>query len=349
MLTTETRSGDEPVGEASLRTTPNGDEPRPKKTRGHMSVDTHIWHAARPEALSPATYSDGQMGSDTQMMPAIRTPVADEGHSIADNQRGSALVGDIIETYRRAVDMMRAQQRLDLQAQAICRRLCAGDKAKAGKLWAAVKKGTCDDPAALALTSIFLVAIEPIAAERAAAEKSVEKMARKLPVHGWAKEVKGLGDLLLGKIVGECAAPVGDYRSPACVWKRMGLAVIGGGRQRRVTGDDALEHGYNAQRRSLMWNVGDCLIRAQVRAVKDEAGERTGSSIAIGEYGQLYLERKAYEAPRVETAAHAHNRAKRYIEKRLLRDLWRAWRQATDRPTTSSGAPAADTFTQEAA
>lgn len=58
-------------------------------------------------------------------------------------------------------------------------------------------------------------------------------------------------------------------------------------------------------------------IRAHCRAL-----------VESGPLRLLYDERKAYEAGRVETPAHAHNRAKRYIEKRLIRDLWRAWRAA---------------------
>jgi hypothetical protein len=87
----------------------------------------------------------------------------------------------------------------------------------------------------------------------------------------------------------------------------------------------ALLHGYNAQRRSIMWNIGACLIKAQVRSAKDEAGEKIAST-AIGPYGQIYLDRKALEAARTQSAAHAHNRAQRYMEKRLLRDMWKAWR-----------------------
>jgi hypothetical protein len=109
------------------------------------------------------------------------------------------------------------------------------------------------------------------------------------------------------------------------VWKRMGMAVIDGGRQRRVAGDAALLHGYSPARRSIMWNIGACLIKAQVRSAKDEEGNKLAST-AIGPYGQLYIDRKAMEAERVDSAAHAHNRAQRYVEKRLLRDMWKAWR-----------------------
>jgi hypothetical protein len=66
-----------------------------------------------------------------------------------------------------------------------------------------------------------------------------------------------------------------------------------------------------------VWTIGDALIK----------GNRDG-------YRRLYLERKALEAerPEVETKMHAHRRAQRYMEKRLLRDLWREWRRLDGLP-----------------
>lgn len=46
-----------------------------------------------------------------------------------------------------------------------------------------------------------------------------------------------------------------------------------------------------------------------------------------GEYRMVYLERKGIEqqkAPELAPIVH-HKRAMRYMEKRLLRNLWRAW------------------------
>lgn len=109
----------------------------------------------------------------------------------------------------------------------------------------------------------------------------------------------------------------------------MGLAVIGGQRQRRAAdAEEALEHGYNPERRAIAYVLGTELLKAQIRNVKDEAGKRTDASVAIGPYGQLYLERKAYELSRDLTSAHAHNRAARYMVKRVLRDVYAAWGQA---------------------
>ncbi len=130
-----------------------------------------------------------------------------------------------------------------------------------------------------------------------------------------------------------------NYASVAKVWKRLGLAVMNGVRQgglkKSAKAEEWILHGYSRTRRSVMWNIGDALIKAQVRKVKDEDGEDTGERVALGYYGQVYLDRKAYErdkaiAEEVErTPMHIHRRAQRYMEKRLLRNLWQAWREAS--------------------
>lgn len=144
-------------------------------------------------------------------------------------------------------------------------------------------------------------------------ERRMAQLAKLLPVYPWVKSVRGFGELSLAQIVGECG-DLDNYAGPAKVWKRMGLAVIDGGRQRRVAGAAALDHGYAPYRRSLMWNVGEALIKLNQG----------------GPYRTYYLEEKKRQREKLgeEAAqAHVHNRAKRHMEKRLLRDLWKVWRE----------------------
>jgi len=234
------------------------------------------------------------------------------------------LIAENRETYRFYVDFMRAKCRLELQMQAVCRRLCDGDKDEGGKLRKSMTNGKQHEHAHVAFGALapMIEARDMLEAQQKAYEKRMVKIAKQFPVYAWAKEIKGFGDASLAKVIGECG-DLSIYDNPSKVWKRMGLAVIGGERQRKVSGSAALEHGYSPERRAVMWNIGDCMIRAQVRKGKDEE-----PSTAIGPYGELYLERKAHELTRVETPGHAHNRAKRYMEKRLLKHLWTAWRVA---------------------
>lgn len=262
-------------------------------------------------ALPRRKKSDGQYLSETQVVHAV----ADEDSAqvrAANHSTLSPLFVEIQERWRMRQRWHRAEKALILQAKAFCRSWTGGDKEAANKLFDEAASGAESVDIALAMAlAPFLSAIEDFADKRKDVEKQLRKLSRSSPVWPWVSTVKGFGDLNLAAIIGE-AGDISLYRSPSCLWKRMGLAVINGGRQRRVTGDAALEHGYNPQRRCVAYLLGETLVKAGEGCV----------------YRPLYNERKAYELERVETKAHAHNRAARYIVKRALRDLWRAWRDA---------------------
>lgn len=164
-----------------------------------------------------------------------------------------------------------------------------------------------------------------------ATEKAIVAHVRTLPIWTWAKGVKGIAENSLGQILGE-TGDLSNYSNPAKLWKRMGLGLVNGHRQQFWSGDRkgftrtenvemATEMGYSARRRSLMHVVGSNLIRA--RNV---------------EYGKVYRDRKALELTKLpekdpatgkknkSRKSHAHKRALRYMEKRFLLELWKAWR-----------------------
>lgn len=151
----------------------------------------------------------------------------------------------------------------------------------------------------------------------------------------FGESILGFGLASFATIIGE-AGDLSRYSNHSKLWKRMGLAVMDGKRQGApgtgASAEDWIRHGYSPLRRSHVWNIGDTMLKAQIRVVKDAAGEDTGERISRGEYGAIYLARKAYEIarePEIKPIV-AHRRAQRYMEKRLLRNLWRAWRRATD-------------------
>lgn len=221
-------------------------------------------------------------------------------------------IDEIREQWRRRQAWHRAEKSLTLQSKALCRRLVGGEIKEAGKLYdAALGKGD-HDLSSVALAAIFplIEARKTIDAHRKLVERRLAKLAKGLPVAPWVISVRGFGLPSLAAIVGE-AGDLSAYANPAKLWKRMGLAVMpDGSRQRRVAGEAALEHGYSPSRRSVAWNLGAVIVKVG------------------GPYRLIYDARKVYETERVATKGHAHNRAQRYAEKRLLRDLWIAWRQA---------------------
>ena len=165
--------------------------------------------------------------------------------------------------------------------------------------------------------------------------KRMESLASTLPVWaGWAEHVRGFGARSLAVLVGEIG-DLNDYATVARVWKRMGVGVIEGARQGGLTKSASkeqwIEHGYKAERRALLFVIGDCLVKLN----------------GDGYYRSLYLARKQIEiakamdrgllvapAARIPKAkrdqymsdGHVHKRAQRYMEKRLLKHLWQAWR-----------------------
>lgn len=170
--------------------------------------------------------------------------------------------------------------------------------------------------------------------------KSMENLARQLPVWtSFAEGVRGFGARSLAVIIGE-TGDLSNYANKGKLWKRMGLAVMGpgdglhdvrqGGLMKTATKEAWIAHGYNKKRRSCSFVIGDVLVKQ---------GEV---------YRQVYLDRKEYERKRAlengfKIAPSAkipenrkaeymsdgiiHRRAQRYMEKRLLKDLWQAWKR----------------------
>lgn len=192
--------------------------------------------------------------------------------------------------------------------------------AAAQKLLSAVRKGKPtdlppDDELALrALVTSTDTAMEPFEELEKRCTKRMVKLARELPGYRFVQGTLGFGEVSFARIIGE-TGPLHAYANPAKVWKRLGLAVIAGERQRRYSDPDlAAAHGYNPSRRSVSWVAFEPVLKAQ------------GASNQHREYRTLYDEAKARYLERGWTKMHAHRAASRYAEKRLVRDLWRAWR-----------------------
>lgn len=261
-------------------------------------------------------------------------------------------IDEIKESYRRRTHVHGAEKRLTLQIKAICRRHAGLEEdgtsnlREAERIYKAVMENKLGEhPAAAEISvSVFplVEARRVLEGSRKKFEKEIKLLAKDLAVSEWIKDVRGVSDLLLGQIIGE-AGDLSNYPNHRHLWKRMGLAVIEGQRQRRVKGEEALEHGYAPRRRALMWVVGDCIIKA-----------------GKGHYREVYDLRKDYEIKQANEAGlkvvpaakipksdpesyrsegHVHLRAKRYMEKIFLRDLWLVWNEMAGTPKGQDSAP----------
>jgi len=329
-------------------------QPAPQNTADHKNIDDHQWIVSGADqtiagpktntsASDPQKFPKGKRAATFGSKPIYAVPRATKGSHVdvethssyaplidepgqpcRETQSGDArfvdpLIMQIVETWRQRQDMVRAMGKLTLQCKAILRRLCAGDKTEANKVYRSIGNGMDHALAQSGHMAVapLLAARQPLEASRKAYEKKLIALAKDLPIAHMVDETVGLGLPGLAAIIGECG-DLSAYKSVAAVWKRCGLAVISGGRQRRVTGEAALEHGYSPSRRSVIWTLTDSLFKAQSAGMKDGA--------APGPYRALYDELKALELAKDLTAGHAHNRALRRVSKKLLCDLTVAWR-----------------------
>jgi hypothetical protein len=294
----------------------------------HVSREHHPSRVGSGNPISSEVQTSGViLGSSDN----TANPLAEDNQRDAVNHfRRAEICDHLRELHRQRQDLHRAEKSLTLQIKAKCRRLAGGEKTEADKVYKSMLNGCEHDLAlyALATSTPFINARSLIEQERKAVEKTMVKEAKKLPVYEWVDSVRGFGALGFAQIVGE-AGDLGNYATVSRLWKRMGLAVIDGGRQRRVTGAAALDHGYCPSRRSVMWNVGDAMFRAGgeyadlCRARKEREREKAAEEgLTVCPAAKI----PAKDKENYRSDGHIHNRAKRYMEKRLLRDLWRAWR-----------------------
>lgn len=292
---------------AKVRAVPN--EPMPSEGGGLCSAESQAGTApAKPSrrAKKAVPSNEDTLGEG-------------DGQSATDTHRSHA-VATIVDLWRQRQQLRKTQGSLGLQAQSMCRRYLGGDKEAAAKAWSAIQKGRGDPDLAM-IVQPYIDGMVPFELNAGKLEKQLAKLVRTLPIWTWANDVRGLGELSVAGLVGEASGNLGDYKSVSALWKRMGLAVIDGERQRRVAGADAaLRHGYAPQRRAFAYVISCNLMKSQKAEHK---------------YRAVYDRRKAYELEREIPKAHAHNRALRVMVKELLKDAWsadRRLRRVADEP-----------------
>lgn len=310
--------------------------------------DSHTCSVVAADADGPTVPSDfsgGHRAAPTLSDDAATAVAAGEAYStspaVAD------LITKIRSAYKRRNDHMRSEIALTLRIKASCRRMVtAPGKSPDATLKEAdilynamLGKNDREHPLAaeaLDWNRCLLAARDTISPERQAIEKYLANAAMLLPVHAWVKAVRGFGDMSLACLVGE-GGDIGSYRSVAGLWKRFGLGmvetvdeagVVTRSRQRLVANNPelAIRHAYSPSRRSVVFVIGDVMVKMN-----------------RGDYRAVYDARKTYEIardPEIKPIV-AHRRAQRYMEKRLLKHLRQAWRAACHQTATFAEAPPA--------
>lgn len=290
------------------------------------SSDTRLRPRLGKKSNSPESGASATVPPSASLRPSGETrpgPVGQKGgHRRVDTLTASAaqeFPHEITDHYKVYRQLQNAIVRLTLQVKSI-ERMIAGDQKKKINPVAPRLAAMLTEAATSPLKNARGLLQSPYKAEA----KAMDSIVKALPVWEWAEGVRGIGSNILAQIIAE-TGDLSKYANPAKVWKRMGLALVRGHRQqfwsatragftRSENVQMAEEMGYVARRRALMAVTGDCIIRAK-----------------NPHYGAIYREykkRKLKELPPKEKGRkmHAHKMALRYIEKRFLLDLWKAWR-----------------------
>jgi len=120
----------------------------------------------------------------------------------------------------------------------------------------------------------------------------------------WAKDVKGLGKITLGRIMGMC--DINRLPTVTKMWAHAGFALKDGKTQRRQKGK-LLD--YNDELRSAFYLLGQSLMRQK------------------GAYYVFYNMRRKKAEERGLTPLHVHNRARFEMLKLASSHIWRMWRE----------------------
>lgn len=187
----------------------------------------------------------------------------------------------------------------------------------------AIENGECEIEGLQLDFACIAAAIAPMQKMRDDCERDMKRIVKRLPIYAWTKPVRGLGEVGVAVIIGECG-DLANYSGPAKVWKRLGLApfekngvTMAASNWRKKGGldaDDWTAYGYSPRRRAEMYAViGDPLFRQQ--------------TIINGPYRQAYDARRARTAETHPdwTKGHSRDDALRVMTKKLLADLWCAW------------------------
>jgi hypothetical protein len=231
------------------------------------------------------------------------------------------LIAHIRETHRWRKDHVREQTALTLRIKSICMRLCEGEIPERDKLYNSMFNGQAHEltETALAIAAPFIQARQIIEDNRKQFDKLLANLAKDLPAHDFIDETTGVDWLSYGQVIGEAGNLTTYDKGLPAIYKRLGLALVGGRAQGRpgkgATKEVWIEHGYSPERRAVTWNIGQNFVRAKK---KDQP---------VGEYRAIYDWRKDYETKTTKgiTKGHAHNRAMRYATKRFIEDLYVVW------------------------
>jgi len=145
------------------------------------------------------------------------------------------------------------------------------------------------------------------------------------------KDVTGIGEILAAGIIRYFDPEKAKHASS--FWRYAGLHVINGKAPMRKKGEKT---DYNPNVRTLCWKIADCFIKTKspyASMYKKEVERQLNKEYPPGYLHKLYP--SVYDENDTKLKEwHAKKRARRYIVKKFLADLWAHWRKLKGLPVT---------------
>ena len=162
---------------------------------------------------------------------------------------------------------------------------------------------------------------------------SLQKRMRVNPIWPYFKDVKGVGEKTLARLMACIGDPYlrplddGSYepRTVSQLWAYCGMHTMPNKDGEIVAAKrmKGVQANWNTEAKTRLFLLSQNLLRQGIRKDKD------GNQYAVTEYGQLYLDRRAHTAVTHPewNPGHGLNDALRIMGKELLKQLWRAARE----------------------
>jgi len=338
--------------------------PTPQRAADRGTVVRRNTYVRRPSAAKQN--GPCQIVPEDQFIsaPASPSPLSEtrETSTVSSSHVGlSPVVSEILVQYRLRQDFVRAQGNLDRQLKRIVSRLTGIEKVTAADIDKYLETAEHSGREHL---NRFIGLRDQARKIRGEYEKTLTKLAQRLPVYeAFVVPLTGFGAIGLAQIVGEAGAGLENYSKPCKLWRRFGLHVYNGRAfatwksKGGLSAHEWTNAGYCPRRRSVMYSITDSLLkkkdnryRALYLAQKEKerakavaAGLTVCPAASIPKESDPSLPRKVAKDGYM-SLGHINARATRWIGKRLLNDLWRAWRDhgCSDIQTDSVPASATD-------
>jgi len=170
-------------------------------------------------------------------------------------------------------------------------------------------------------------------------EKRLTQAVEEHPVYHWFSQVKGTGDIAIGKVLGRIS--IEKCPTISSLWRfAQGAPISENGMVRVEKPKFGEKLHYDAKLKTMMWRLGKCLIQARgkyynfYRKEKDDLKMRyLGKGWKIIPAAALpRIDKKKHEPDNMISVGHIDNMAQRKMRKLFLAHLWLVWRQAVGLP-----------------